>query len=248
MEGTKMDALERAVEEISAEISRLQEQRRVVLTDAERADERLKELSDRRTVFTPSAFSEESGIAGKIADAMDGLAEALDEESEVLSRTKVCAQDAVRKFDQLIMKAEVECRAAKKRLAQRRYEELCKERYAHEEDAEEVMGVLIEVLERLEGVYAKQARVATDAENPSFTHHDPRDTIENWLARRLHRWLPLESLEKYDTPLPELDPLALKPESQRRSLEAGGAGALAAPDRPEATPAVPNAHSQSRST
>ena len=39
-----MDALERAVEEISAEISRLQEQRRVVLTDAERADERLKEL------------------------------------------------------------------------------------------------------------------------------------------------------------------------------------------------------------
>jgi hypothetical protein len=31
------------------------------------------------------------------------------------------------------------------------------------------------------------------------------------LARRLRRWLSLESLEKYDTPLPKLDPLALNP-------------------------------------
>jgi hypothetical protein len=240
MEGTKMDALEGAVEEISAEISRLKEQRGAVQTDAERAEERLKELSDRRTVFASTSFSDESGIAQQIAGVMDGLTEALDEESEALYRTKIRAQDAVQKLDQLILKADVEYQAAQKRLAQRRYEELCRERYAHEEDAEEVMAVLIEVLERLEGVYAKQARAAGDAENPSFTHHDPHSTVENWLSRRLRRWLPLESPEKYDMPLPDLDPLSLTPESQRRALGVGAAGALAAADQPEATSTVAN--------
>jgi chromosome segregation ATPase len=248
MEGDEMDALERAMEEISAECSRLKEQRRAVQTGAERAAERLKELSNRRTAFVPSAFSDERGITENLADMIAGLAEALDEESEALSRTKARAEDAVRELDQLIMKAEVEYHEAKKRLAQRRYEKLCKERYAHDEDAEEVVAVLIEVLDRLEGVHAQQVRAATDAEDPSFNHHDLRDTIENWLARRLHRWLSLESPESYDAPLPELDPLALKPESQQRSPTVGGVGASSSPDRSGATPAVPNVHLQNRGT
>jgi hypothetical protein len=45
--------------------------------------------------------------------------------------------------------------------------------------------------------------------------------IENWLARRLGRWLSLGSPEKYDAPLPELDALALKPENRNEEARVG---------------------------
>jgi len=243
-----MDTSERALEQISAEISSLKEQRRAIQMQAERTAEGLKELSDQRAAFAPDAFSSQRGVAARLAEVMGGLTAALDEESEVLSRTKARAEEADRELDQLITKAEVEYHEVKKRLAQRRYEELCKERYAHDEDAEEVMVVLMEVLDRLEEVYKKQVHAAEEAENPSCTYGDLRDTVENWLVRRLHRWLPLESLEKYDAPLPELDPFALKPESQRGSLGMGGVGVSAGHAKPGATSTVSNAHQQNRSS
>jgi hypothetical protein len=246
VEGTKMDATEKAVKGISAEISHLKEQRHATHKEAERAGERLKELSNLRTAFAPETLLGEGGAPEELATVMGGLVEALEEEAEVLSRTKARAEDGVLELDRLIMKAEVRYHQAQKQLAQRRYEVLCKERYAHDEDAEEVVGVLVQVLDRLEGLGAEQVRAASDAEKPS--PHDPRATIENWLARRLGRWLSLESSERYDAPLPELDPLALKPEPERGNSGAGGAGASAGPERPGAASAVSGAHSQSRDT
>jgi hypothetical protein len=235
-----MEAEEKAVEGISAEISRLKEQRHAAQKEAELAGEWLKELSDRRPALALNTVSTERGEAEKLAFVMGELVEALDEESEALSQTKARAEDAALELDRLIMKAEVQYHQAKKRIAQRQYEALCKERYAHDEDAEEVVGVLVEVLDRLEGLYGEQVRAATEAENPS--PHDPCHTIENWLARRLHRWLPLDSPEKYNAPLPELDSLALKPESERESPGVEGANGWADPKRPGAASAVSSDH------
>jgi len=244
MEGTMMDAAEQTVKGISAEISRLREQQHAMHKEAERAVARLKELSSLRSAFAPETLLVESGAPEELAAVMGGLVEAFEEETEVLSRTKDLYEDAVLELDRLSMRAEVRYHQAKKQLAERRYEALCKERYAHDEDAEEVVGVLVKVLDRLEGLGAEQARAASDAEKPS--PHDPRATIEHWLARRLGRWLSLESSERYDAPLPELDPLALRPEPERGDPGAGDAGTSAGPEMPGSASAVPGAHPQSR--
>jgi hypothetical protein len=244
MKGAKVDAMEKAAERVSTEISRLKEQRHAVQKEAERVGERFKELSDRRSTFGPNILSNDSEGAEKLTTVMGDLVKALDEESEVLSCTKARAEDAVLELDRLIMQAEVQYHQLRKRLAQRRYEALCKERYAHDDDAEEVVGVLVQVLHRLEGLYAEQVHAAVDAEKPSPP--DPRTTVECWLARRLHHWLSLESLEKYDAPLPELDPLALKPESERKSVGTGGAEAPADPKRPGPPTAISGATSRTR--
>jgi hypothetical protein len=239
-----VDTMEKVAEGISTEISSIKEQRRAVQKEAERAGKRLEELSARRPAFASNILSDDRGGKEKIARVMGDLVKALDEESETLSRTKARAEDAILELDRVVMQAEVRYHQAKKRLAQRRYEALCEERYAHDDDAEEVMGVLVQVLDRLEELYAEQVRAAGDAEKPSPP--DPRTTIESWLARRLHRWLPLESLKKYDAPLPEIDPLALKPESERKSAGTGGAEASASPRRPGPAAAISDAPSRTR--
>ncbi len=196
------------VEELAAGIAHLEEQRRAAEAEAERATERLKELSARRAALAPGASSDEKEVAGELA----ALVAALDEEIATLSRTRAIAEDVARELDRLILEVEVRHREGEKRLARERYEALCKERYSLDSEAEKVAASLLEVLERLEGLYAEQVHAAATAEDPSLAQQDPRGTIEQWLARRFRHWLSLASLEKYDAPLPELDPLALKPE------------------------------------
>jgi hypothetical protein len=207
-----MEAIANVVEGISAEISRFKAKQEAAQAEAEQAAERIVELNNRRAALAPDTFSGERGVGEELTLLMKGLAEALDEETAALSRTKTIAGDVARELDRLILEAEVRHHKAHKRLARARYEALCEERYSLDGEAEEAVEGFVEVLERLEGLYADQVRAAADAEDPSLAHQDPRDTIEQWLARRLGRWLSLASLEKYDTPLPELDPLALKPE------------------------------------
>jgi chromosome segregation ATPase len=196
------------VEELAAGIAHLEEQRRAAEAEAERATERLKELSARRAALAPGASSDEKEVAGELA----ALVAALDEEVATLSRTRTIAEDVARELDRLILEVEVRHREGEKRLARERYEALCKERYSLDSEAEKVVASLLEILERVEGLYAEQVHAAAAAEDPSLAQQDPRGTIEQWLARRLRHWLSLASLEKYDAPLPELDPLALKPE------------------------------------
>ena len=200
-------------EELAVEIARLEEQRRTAEAEAERATERLEELSTRRTALAPGASSSEKEAAGELA----ALVAALDEESATLSRTRTIAEDAARELDRLILEAEVRHREKEKRLARGRYEALCKERYSLDSEAEKIMASLVEVLDQLEGLYAEQVHAGADAEDSSPAQQDPRGTTEQWLARRLRRWLPHGSLEKYDAPLPELDPLALEPEPDEKA-------------------------------
>ena len=206
-----MEAIAKVVEGISAEISRLKAKRDAAQAEAERAAERIEELNDRKAAVALGTFSGESGVAEELTVLMEGLEEALGEEAAALSRTKAVAEDVARELDRHMLEAEVRYHKAQKRLARARYEALCEERYSLDGEAEQVIDSLVEVLERLEGLYADQVHAAADAEDPSPTHQDPRDMTEQWLARRLGRWLSVASLEKYDAPLPELDPLALKP-------------------------------------
>jgi chromosome segregation ATPase len=196
--------IEDLVEELAAGIARLEVQRRAAETEAERATERLKELSARRAALAPGVSPGE-----KAAEQLAALVAALDLESAALSRTRTIAQDAARELDRLILETEVRYWEKEKHLARGRYETLCRERYSLDREAEKAMAGLVELLARLEELYAEQVRVAADAEDSSPTQQDPRATIEQWLMRRLRRWLPYGSLETYDTPLPELDPLAL---------------------------------------
>ena len=207
-----MEAIAKVVEGISAEISRFKAKQKAAQAEAEQAAQRIEELNNRRAALVPDTFSDErGGVAEELTLLMRGLVEALDEETAALSRTKTIAEDVARELDRLILEAEVRHHKAHKRLAKARYEALCEERYFLDGEAEEAVAGFVEVLERLEGLYATQVRAAADAEDPALADQDPRDTIEQWLARRLDRWLSLTSLEKYDTPLPELDPLAVKP-------------------------------------
>ena len=206
-----MEAIAKVVEGISAEISRFKAKQKAAQAEAEQAAQRIEELNNRRAALVPDTFSGERGVAEELTLLMRGLVEALDEETAALSRTKTIAEDVARELDRLILEAEVRHHKAHKRLAKARYEALCEERYFLDGEAEEAVAGFVEVLERLEGLYATQVRAAADAEDPALADQDPRDTIEQWLARRLDRWLSLTSLEKYDTPLPELDPLAVKP-------------------------------------
>ena len=204
--------MEDLVEELAAEIARLEGQRRAAETEAEQAAERLKELSARRAALAPGVSPGEK-TAGELA----ALVAALDLESAALSRTRAIAQDAARELDRLILEAEVRHWEKEKHLARGRYETLCRERYSLDREAEKAMAGLVEVLDRLEELYAEQVRVAADAEDYSPAQQNPHATIEQWLMRRLHRWLSHGSLQKYDTPLPELDPLALRPESDEEA-------------------------------
>ncbi len=194
-------------QDLAAEISSLEERRRAAEAEVKRAAERLEELNDRRIALAPDALSGDK----EAAEELVALMAALDEESAAVSHTKTIAENAARELDRLILKAEVRHREEEKRLARERYEALCKTRYSLDGEAEEAMASLIEVLDRLESLYDYQVRSAADAEESYLTQQDPRSTIELWLGRRLRRWLPSGSFEKYDAPLPELDPLAWKP-------------------------------------
>src|SRR5918997_2111838 len=107
-----MDAIAKVVEGISAEISSLKEQRHAAHAEAERAGarlkelsglkeqrhaahaeaeqavERLKELSGRKAPLLSGTISGEREDRGKLLAAMEDLAEVLNKESAVLSRTK----------------------------------------------------------------------------------------------------------------------------------------------------------------
>jgi hypothetical protein len=239
-----MDAIAKVVEGISAEISSLKEQRHAAHAEAERAAERLKELSGRKAPLMSDTFSGDREGRGKLLAAMDDLADVLDKESAVLSRTKALAEEAARELDRLILEAEVRYHEAEKRLAQRRYEELCRTRYSIDGEAEQVMANLAEVLDRLESLHAHQVRTAADAEEAYLVQEEVSDMIENWLARRLGRWLSVGSPEKYDAPLPELDVLALKPEPERGSPGGVGTDTPASSEKPGATSVVLGASSQ----
>src|SRR3712207_5577383 len=94
-----MDAIVKVVEGISAEISSLKEQRHAAQAEAERADKRLKELSSRKVSLPPGTFSGEREGKGELLSAMENLADVLNKESAVLSRTKALAEDAARALD-----------------------------------------------------------------------------------------------------------------------------------------------------
>jgi hypothetical protein len=231
-------AIAKVVEGISAEIYSLKEQQHAAQAEAKQAAERLKELSDRKAALASSTSLGERGGTEELVAVMDDLTEVLDKESEIHLRTKALAEDAARKLDRLILEAEVRYHEAEKRLAQSRYEALCRRRYALDGEVEQVMADLIEILGQLESLHAHQVRTAAEAEESYLVQEEVQDMIENWLMRRLSRWLPEGSLKKYDAPLPEVDPLAVKPEPGQESLEGEGADMTANPERAGTTSTV----------
>ncbi len=209
------------VEELAREIADLRHQRHTAQQEAQRAAQLLKELPTRRANLLASigggdsSSSEEQEAGDGAALELGALAGALREEAAALSRTKEIAEEATKELDRLILDAEVRHHEAEKRLARRRYEELCEQRYVLDGEAEQAVAALLEVLERLERLYEEQVSAAAEADDASPGRHEPRTTIEQWLARRLREWLGgLGSLQRYDAPLGELDPLALKPEEE----------------------------------
>ena len=205
-----MEISAHSMEEFDAKVARLEKQRDAVRAEAERAVEMLEKLEERRAALGLGPLSSEKGTVRELAS----LAEAMDEEAAVLSRKRTTAEDAARGLDQLVVRAKIQRREEEKRLARERYETLCEERYSVDGEAEEAMARLVEILGRMEGLHAEQIDAAHEAENSSLADWDPSDTIENWLARRLQRWLPNGSFERYDAPLPELDLLAHKPKTE----------------------------------
>ena len=212
-----MKAATEAEEKLAAEVARLEEERDTAEAEAKRAAEGLEELTARKAALASGLLSDERGGAEELAS----LVKAIEEEAAALSRTKTVAEDAAQQLDRLVLEAKVRHREAQKRLARRRYEALREERYYLDGEAEEAMARLVETLERLESLYAEQVNAAGAADNPYIAYQDPSETTENWLARRLRRWLPNGSLESYDAPLAELDHLARQPEPEEEQKPEG---------------------------
>jgi outer membrane murein-binding lipoprotein Lpp len=98
-----MEAIEKVVEGISAEISSLKEQRHAAHAEAERADKRLKELNGRKAPLPSGTLSSEREGKEELLAAMEDLADVLNKESAVLSRTKAIAEEAAQALDRLIL-------------------------------------------------------------------------------------------------------------------------------------------------
>ena len=192
------------VDEINAEIARLERQRDEALKQVEEAEQKLVALDEQRITLAPSAFTGDEEADRKL--------QALEEEASKLSRRAKLARNAAQEFRRLIEEAKARRGEKRRLLARERFEELKAERYALGVEAEEAMSVLLERLERYRSIHDEMiacARGFGDVE-PST---DPPDTLlKNWIMRRLEGYLGLSSPEHYDRPLAEVDHLAAKAE------------------------------------
>ncbi len=192
-----------AVEEINAEITRLERQRDETLEQVKEIEQKIAALDERRITLAPSAFTGDVGA--------DRELRSLEEEASGLLRRAKLARSAAREFGQVIEEAKARRGEELRRLARERFEELKTERYALGVEAEEAMSKLLGQLERYRAIHQEMVACARGFGDETPT--DPPGTLlKGWLARRLEGYLGLSSSDHYDRPLAEVDLLAAKPD------------------------------------
>ena len=95
-----MKANTEVLEHLAAEVARLDKQRAAAEAEAERAARRLEELGSRREALAPGPSTTGEGDHAR---PLAALAEALDQYAFTVSPTWTLAQDAVRRFKQILV-------------------------------------------------------------------------------------------------------------------------------------------------
>ena len=193
-----------AVEEINAEIARLERQRDEMLERVEEIEQKVAALDERRITLAPSAFT------GDVE--ADRELRSLEEEASGLLRRAKLARNAAKEFGRLIEEAKARRSEERRRLARERFEELKTERYALGIEAEEAMSELLGKLERYRSIHDEMVACARGFSDDEAPPDPPETLLKGWLTRRLERYLGLSSPDHYDRPLAEVDLLAAKPD------------------------------------
>ena len=188
------------------EIERLEVQHEEALVQLREAEHELEELNERRIELAPAAFT-----GDKVADKNLMV---LESEASKLSHGAQLARNAAKEFERRLEAARKQRAEERRRLARERFEELAMERYELGLQAEEAMGTLLETLERYGTIHSEQVACAWGFGDYSLTKDPPRALIRAWLVSRLREYLRISSIEHRDGPLPEMDGLAAKPESE----------------------------------
>ena len=202
------------IEQIDAEIERLEGQRYEALAQAEDSDRKLEEMDERRIVLAPPAFTGD--------EAADGELLALEERAGRLSRKARLARNAASELGRLVEEAKARRTKEERRVHLGRHVGLSEERYRLEVELEEAMSGVLEGLERLRKLDADQHE---EAEAAGLDMEDRyRSLVAGWLSSRLRGYLPLGEVdEAYREPLFDADEQNLESEGEGKTWVQGSA-------------------------
>lgn len=190
------------MEQIDAEIERLEAQRDEALAWAEDSDRKLEEMDERRIALAPPAFT---GV-----EAADRELLTLEQGAGRLSRNVRLARNTASELGRLIAEAKARRAKEERRVHLRRHVGLSEERYRLEVELEEAMSEVLEGLERLRKLDADQHKEAQAAGLGMEDRY--RSLVTRWLSSRLREYLPLGELdEAYLEPLFDADEQNLEP-------------------------------------
>lgn len=190
------------VEQIDAEIERLEEQRDEALARAEDSDRELEEMNERRIALAPPAFTGD--------EAADRELVALERAAGRLSRRARLARSTASEFGRLIEETRARRAKEERRTHLGRHVGLSEERYRLEVELETAMGAVLEGLERLRKLDADQHDEARAAGLGMEYRYQP--LVAGWLSSRLRAYVPLREVDRaYRAPLFDVDDQNLEP-------------------------------------
>jgi hypothetical protein len=195
-----------AVEEIDAEIERLEEQRNQALAQAEDRERELEEMNERRIVLAPPAFTGD--------EAADRELLVLEEGASRLSQKARLARTTASELGRLVEEAEARRAKEERRAHLGRHVGLSEERYLLEVELEGAINRVLEGLERLKTLDSEQHREAQAA--GLRMEYRYRSLVAGWLSSRLGGYLPLDEVDgAYREPLFDADDQNLESEIPR---------------------------------
>ena len=190
------------MEQIDAEIERLEGQRDEALAQAENSVRKLEEMDERRIALAPPAFTGD--------EAADRELLALEQGAGRLSRKARLARNTASELEQLVEEAKARRAKEERRVHLGRHVGLSEERYRLEVELEAALSGVLERLERLRKLDIDQHGEARAA--GLGMEYRYRSLVAGWLSSRLRAYLPLDEIyEGYREPLFDADDQNLEP-------------------------------------
>ncbi len=190
------------VEQINAEIERLERQQSEAFAQAEDYEQELEEMNERRITLAPPAFTGDK--------AADRELLALERVASELSQKARLARTTASELGRLVEEAEARRTKKKRRAHLGLHVGLSEERYLLEVELEEAMSKVLERLERLQKLDSDQHKEAQAA--GLSMEYRYRSLVAGWLSSRLEVYLPLDEVEEayreslFDTDEQNLEP------------------------------------------
>ncbi len=190
------------VEQIDAEIERLERQRNEAFAQAEDYEQELEEMNERRIALAPPAFTGDKAADRELLALEQGA-------SQLLQKARL-ARITASELGRLVEEAEARRAKEERRAHLGLHVGLAEERYLLEVELEEAMSKVVERLERLKKLDSDQHKEAQAA--GLSMEYRYRSLVAGWLSSRLGGYLPLDKVEEayreslFDTDEQNLEP------------------------------------------